>query len=59
MDKIRSFLHGVKKEVERVRWPDRKNLIKDSMAVLTFCIFFGIFFYVINVIVILAKEVFS
>jgi preprotein translocase subunit SecE len=59
MDKIRSFLHGVKKEVERVKWPSKKSLIKDSTAVLTFCFFFGIFFYVITVVVLKLKEVFS
>ena len=59
MDKIKSFFHGVKKEVERVRWPNKKNMVKDASAVLIFCFFLGIFFYVVNIIFILAKEVFS
>jgi len=57
MEKIKSFFHGVKKEVERVRWPNRKSMVKYSAAVLTFCLFFGAFFYVINVIVVLLKDV--
>lgn len=57
MEKIKTFFHGVKKEMERVRWPNRKNMVKYSAAVLTFCFFFGAFFYIINVIALLVKGV--
>jgi preprotein translocase SecE subunit len=57
MEKIKTFFHGVKKETERVRWPNKKNMVKYSTAVLTFCFFFGAFFYVINVLVILVRDV--
>ncbi|MFA5407320.1 MAG: preprotein translocase subunit SecE [Bacilli bacterium] len=57
MEKIKAFFHGVKKEIERVRWPSRKNMIKDSVAVLSFCLFFCVFFYIINVVVVLVKDV--
>lgn len=59
MDKVKAFFHGVKKEIERVRWPNRKSMIKYSAAVLSLCIFMGIFFYVINIIVVLIREVFK
>jgi preprotein translocase subunit SecE len=59
MDKIKSFFHGVKKEIERVRWPNRKNMTKDVVSVLTFCIFFGVFFYIINVLFVFVKDVLS
>lgn len=57
MDKIKSFFYGVKKEIERVRWPNRKNMFKYSAAVLSFCLFMSLFFYVINVVVVLLKGV--
>jgi preprotein translocase SecE subunit len=59
MGKFKLFLHGVKKEAERVRWPDKKSMVKYTSAVLAFCIFFGAFFYVINLIVVLVKDVFK
>ncbi|MDD2469737.1 MAG: preprotein translocase subunit SecE [Bacilli bacterium] len=55
MEKIKTFLHGVKKEIGRVRWPNKKNMIKYSTAVFTVCLFCGIFFYIINLVVILVK----
>jgi preprotein translocase subunit SecE len=57
MEKLKSFFYGVKKEIERVRWPNRKNMVKYSTAVLTLCVFLGVFFYVVNMIVVLLKEV--
>ena len=38
------FLTGVKKEMGKVRWPLKKEMIKCSIATLSFIIFFGIFF---------------
>ena len=38
------FLTGVKKEMGKVRWPLKKEMIKYSIATLSFIIFFGIFF---------------
>jgi preprotein translocase subunit SecE len=59
MEKIKSFFHGVKKEIKRVRWPNKKEMFKNTIAVLLFSFFLGVFFYIINVIIILLKEVFS
>ncbi|HHX16346.1 MAG TPA: preprotein translocase subunit SecE [Mollicutes bacterium] len=59
MEKIKSFFHGVKKEIKRVRWPNKKEMFKNTIAVLLFSFFLGVFFYLINVIIILLKEVFS
>jgi len=55
MEKVRAFLNGVKKEVERVRWPDKKNMFKYSMATVFSIIFFAVFFYIIDVVVALIK----
>ncbi len=57
MEKIKSFFYGVKKEIERVRWPNRKNMVKYSVAVLSFCALLSFFFYIINIIIVLLKEV--
>ncbi len=57
MGKIKEFFYGVKKETERVRWPNKKNMVKYSTAVLLFSGFLGLFFYVINILIVLVKEV--
>ena len=42
--KKESFFKGVKKEMDKVRWPLKKEMIKYSIATLSFIIFFGLFF---------------
>ncbi len=42
--KKESFFKGVEKEMGKVRWPLKKEMIKYSIATLSFIIFFGIFF---------------
>ncbi|MDD2435063.1 MAG: preprotein translocase subunit SecE [Bacilli bacterium] len=44
MKKIVQFFIGVKKELAKVRWPSKKEMIKYSVATLSFIIFFGTFF---------------
>ena len=43
-EKKESFFKGVEKEMGKVRWPLKKEMIKYSIATLSFIIFFGIFF---------------
>lgn len=38
------FLVSVKKEMGKVRWPLKKEMIKYSVATLSFLIFFALFF---------------
>lgn len=45
MKKIRIFLNGVKKEFSRIKWPDKKHMIKYSIATIVFMIVTGLFFY--------------
>ena len=47
---IKNFFKGVGAEFKRVHWPNKKNMIKYSIATIVFIIFFGLFFYGINVI---------
>lgn len=42
--KQESFFTGVKKEMGKVRWPLKKEMIKYSIATLSFIIFFALFF---------------
>ncbi len=49
------FFKEVKKEMSKVKWPSRKEMVQYSIATITFIIFFGIFFYVIEIIMALLK----
>jgi len=42
--KKESFLSSVMKEMKKVRWPLKKEMIKYSIATLSFIIFFASFF---------------
>ena len=44
MKKIARFLVGVKKEMKKVRWPNKKEMITYSIATIVFVLIFGIFF---------------
>jgi preprotein translocase subunit SecE len=49
--KKESWFHGVKSEFKKVRWPNRKEMVKYSIATICFIIFFGLFFYAIQLII--------
>ena len=51
MKKIIDYFKGVKKEVSRIKWTGKKDLLKYSVASILFVIFFGVFFYVIDLVV--------
>ena len=48
MKKIKKFLSEVKKELGKVKWPNRKDMVKYSIATIIFVIFFAGFFYLID-----------
>ena len=48
--KFRLFCSGVKSEFKRVHWPDKKDMVKDSIATIFFIIFCSLFFYAIDII---------
>lgn len=50
MKKIRTFFIGVRKEMGKVKWPSKKELIKYSVATLSCILFFGIFFALTDVV---------
>ena len=44
-----SFLKGLTSEFRKIRWPNKKEMVKYSTATIIFVLFFGVFFYLIEV----------
>lgn len=55
IEKKETWFQSVKQEFKKVRWPNKKDMIKYSTATISFIIFFGIFFYIIELIMYLIK----
>ena len=49
--KKESWWQGAKSEIKKVKWPTKKEMIKYSIATITFIIFFALFFFAIEMIV--------
>ena len=43
--KIKNFFNEVRKEFSKVKWPNKKDMVKYSIATIVFVIFFALFFY--------------
>ena len=54
--RISKYFRGVFKEVKRIRWTDRKDLFKYTICTLVFVFFFGVYFYAIDWLVLLIRE---
>lgn len=48
--KLKNFINGVKTEGKRVKWPNRKDMIKYSLATIIFIVGCSLFFYAIDII---------
>ena len=48
---------GVRSEMAKVKWPSKKDMVKYSIATIFFIVFFGLFFYCIDLLLALLKEV--
>ena len=44
MKKIARFFISVKKEMGKVRWPNKKEMLTYSIATISFILVFGLFF---------------
>lgn len=44
MSKIHDSLVEIKKETKKVKWPSKEDMIKYSVATISFVVFFAIFF---------------
>ena len=51
MKKLNKFLYGIKKEMGKVRWPNKKEMLTYSIATIAFVIFFAIFFTVADFVI--------
>mgnify|MGYP003309081235 CR=1 FL=1 len=47
---------GVGKEIKRIRWTERKDLVKYSICTLLFVVLFGVYFYAIDWLVLLVRS---
>lgn len=56
MSKIVDYFRGVKKEISRIKWTSKKDLLKFSISTVSFMIFFGVFFYLIDMLVALLRS---
>ena len=54
-----SFFKGIKLELKKVSWPDKKDVIKYSVATLVFCIVIVVFFQLLNFGLSVVKGVFN
>ena len=57
MKKLARFFVSVKKELKKVRWPKKKEMIKFSVATLAVLCFFMLFFTASDVIISLVRKV--
>lgn len=54
--KLKNWFKGVISEFKKVSWPNKKEMIKYSIATIVFIIFFALFFYLIEVIIYFIKQ---
>ncbi len=58
-EKKGKYLAGVKSEMKKVTWPNFKTMSKYAIATLIFCLFFGLFFYGIDILFAFIKGMFK
>lgn len=54
--RILGYFKGVKKEISRIRWTKGKELVKYSVAAVSFILFFCVYFYIIDMLVALLRS---
>ena len=54
--RIAKYFKGVGKEFKRIRWTDKKDLLKYSISTLVLVFLFGVYFYAIDWIVLLVRS---
>ena len=48
MDKIKSFVEGVQKEMNKVSWPTQKELMDNTTVVVVFSILLSLFIFAVD-----------
>ena len=51
-----SLFKQIKKEMSKVHFPSKNDMIKYSIATISFVIFFGLYFYVIELVMAFIKS---
>lgn len=51
MKKIGKFFASVRKELDKVKWPSKKDMITYSIATISFIVFFGLFYTLTDLII--------
>lgn len=54
---IKGWFKEVVSEFKKVRWPNKKEMIKYSIATIVFILFFALFFYIIEIVMYLLNQV--
>ncbi len=54
---IARYFKGVKKEIGRIRWTSGKDLLKYSTVAVSFMLFIGVYFYIIELLTSLIRSV--
>ena len=55
-EKKENLFKQIKKEMGKVHFPNKKDMVKYSLATISFVLFFGIYFYVIELVMALVKS---
>ena len=55
MKKIKDFFVSVKKEISKVKWPTKKDMIKYSVITVMFIVFFALFSVLLDFIIAYVK----
>ena len=48
MDKLKTFLLGVREELRRVIWPPKNTVIKATISVIIFSLVIGIYLWILD-----------
>lgn len=56
LSRIKAFFSGVKAELKKVRWANKKEFIKYTGATIFFIIFFALFFAATDTLIYLLKQ---
>ena len=54
--KLVDYFKGIKKEISRIKWTSKNDLLKYSVASILIVMFFGVFFYIIDILVALLRS---
>ena len=54
-EKKENLCKQIKKEMSKVHFPNKKDMVKYSIATICFVVFFGVYFYLIELVMALVK----